>query len=358
MGDASGGEGPTSLSLGDGESDRTTDHAHGIPMKQLREMRATRVDVSGLPEGAERRVLAYEPTTISETDWVRIRDRVIEMVVRVSPAKPHDAGRAIRLLAYYLHAVEQDGLDVATDPVEVLFDPIRVESYVTGGGKHIAPDHDRRYFRKYGRSLNPAGAWPKGSPVSVRTERQDPYTTDEVQRILRAVEGMRHGTYRELFNVVVRVVLASGAGTSELTTLRWEDFRNVPGCGWAVDLPGGPARTVPLPARTVPLARPYRSAVVRLAEHRSGLILNESKDPRRLSNTINSADHELRSSIKVTVTRLRTTWMVDRARAGASWVDLAAASGIALESLVRALTGHVDGLSGDAWYASLSKAPS
>lgn len=90
MGDASGGEGVTSLPLPPKDLGRTVGDAHGIPMKQLREMRATRVDVSSLPVGAERRVLAYVPSTISESDWMRIRDRVIEMVVRVQPAKPHD----------------------------------------------------------------------------------------------------------------------------------------------------------------------------------------------------------------------------------------------------------------------------
>lgn len=336
---------------------RTHFHASWKGMTNFRPELPTTVDISSLTPEMRSTMLKYQPTFLDRDLWLKIRNYVFELVVRVEPPKTHDLTRALRLLAGYVGSlVHDDHLDVARTPIEVVFDPARVEMYVTGARMELAPAHDRRYYRRYGRVFNPAGAWAKGSPVTARTERMDPYTAAEVDAMLRALKSMRRGKYRELLTVVINVVLACGAGTTELTLLKWEDFRIAPGLGWVVDLPGGSARTRPLPPRTVPLAKPYRAAVVRMARTRTGLIINPSfDDPRYFSSVVGSAASEMHVTPKVSITGLRTTWMVNRAVAGVPFPDLAEAAGIAWGSLVRALEGHVDPTTGAQWFRTLSR---
>lgn len=304
---------------------------------------ATNIDLTELSQSIASRAATYCPANVPTSVWLRVRDQALQLLVelnRLSSLQEYEAYRAIRLLTAYLAQLDGEGLDVCGEPIDVLFDAHRVESYVTGGRAPLASEHELRYYRKYGRELNPLGAWPPATPVRTRAQRHDPYDLDELSAIFGAIDALRDGKYRRTLLAVTNTVLGCGATPSELVVLEWSAFsRGTDGYLYAA-LPGGPGRSARRPARTLPVAEPYAVAVAELAATTYGPII-EPNSVNQLSNTFRSAADSMGDIPPLTITQLRTTWMVERARAGVPWPELATAAGVELDSLVRALRGHM-----------------
>lgn len=302
----------------------------------------TAVDLSDLAPASAADALTYFPRSMDAERWREVRERVLRTLPLLNLRKAHDVRRAVRLLGVYFAALADDGLDVDDESLEVLFDPDRIESYVIGKRAYLATQHELRYFRVWGRELNPLGTWSPGTPVTTHRPRQDPLTADQVKDLLAAITNLRRGKSRQRLTLLVNLVLGCGASPTEITRLGWDNFDIDGGGRMIVRLPGGSARATPLPPRQVVAAAPYRTALAKMANERSGRVIN-AKDVNHLSMTFRNDAKSLRGIPRVTLTLLRTTWMVERAQAGVHWTDLAVAAGIAAESLIAALDGHVEG---------------
>lgn len=302
----------------------------------------TTVDVQGTlgdPE-AVRRVLGYSPETMERDVWLNIRDTVLNLVLDLGDQDEWAAVRAVRVIAAYLAVLQDEGFDVNTVGVDVLFDADRVASYVTGQRRYVVSRHELRFLGVFGRVLNPAGRWPVHIPVGVRAARAAPYTADGVLDLFAAVAGLPAGFRRDRLTVVLNVILGCGATPADIVAADWTIFRPGPRGLLYAHLPGGPSKAVSIPARVVPVADPYRAEIAHLAATRTGALVDQPTSAKFVSATNNDAEL-LRGAPHLRMTELRTTWMVDRARAGVALTDLAPLAGIKLESLVRAVGPHV-----------------
>jgi len=74
---------------------RTHFHASWKGMTNFRPELPTTVDISSLTPEMRSTMLKYQPTFLDRDLWLKIRNYVFELVVRVEPPKTHDLTRAL-----------------------------------------------------------------------------------------------------------------------------------------------------------------------------------------------------------------------------------------------------------------------
>lgn len=316
--------------------------AAGIHMAQHLPNPPSAVNLDHLPADMRQAVLNYSPLKVPRQEWLAVRERVLLMLSYLELDHPEAPYRAIRFLSAYLHALHRDGMDVATLPVEVLFDAHRIESYVSGQRIPFAAETEMRALHRLAKQLNPSGAWPIARKPHPGAGRLGAYSPEQIVDVFAAIDGMRNGKSKDRQTVVANIILGCGATPAEVFALHWDMFEEHPGGVLIAHLPGGANRRHPLPPRQVPVADPYRRTVTALARQRYGKVVPQP-DANELAKAVASDSRSMRSAPRIQMSRFRATWMVERARAGANWVDIARLAGVLLQSLAQVLDGDVDG---------------
>ena len=162
-------------------------------------------------------MLKYQPTFLDRTFVVEDPQLRVRVPGGVSHRRRNDdlTPRAAALAGYVGSLVHDDHLDVARTPIGSRVRPSSSRNVCDGCAYGVGFTTTAATTRRYGRVFNPAGAWAKGSPVTARTERMDPYTAAGRCDVAR-VEVDAPRQYRELLTVVINVVL--GAAVAPLNS--------------------------------------------------------------------------------------------------------------------------------------------
>jgi hypothetical protein len=278
--------------------------------------------LSGLPTDVVETVLDYTPVSVSEEEWASIRPFLVSAL---PPLEPQTVD-AVKKHLYPLLAFASWGLAEGI-PLTIgsLFVAENVETWrevahrraKSGGGRSgrmstgTVSDYVSR-LRWMGPILNPVGHWPPtpgAIPGGVKRHLRGQYTDDEVRTLDRLVGTLRPGRQRDLAESVLVCGLGFGPQPGELLRLE---------AGCLVERADGLSVAVygDRP-REVPVGEAWADRLRRIAAQSGGNRLVP------VAASKNALTHALKSlqlgpdAPLLSPARLRTTWMVDRLRAGA-----------------------------------------
>jgi len=277
------------------------------------------------------RLLAYRPEAVSETMWLAIRDRVLQVLIRADLKSGESARKSLPALLHFTSWAHTCGLVVDQ---EDFFTPENVEAWREVAardaqlGKGVlsigsVADHVSR-LRQMGPRVNPAGNWPpKAGKIDggIRRRLRGPYTDTEVQEWRKAVLTAPNSARRTAAEGFMGLGFGAGLAPRELVLMTSAMVCEEPDGLW-VDVPGPRARRIPV-------AAPWNALLLNAARARASestlLSISDSKNGLAYA----AARLKLLAHRQVlSVRRMRTTWMVYRLRAGvdprlvATWAGL------------------------------------
>ena len=281
-------------------------------------------------------VMAYQPDSISADQWNALRGFTLGLLPLLRPVSEDAFRKQMQPLLKFLMWTYTSGY---TLKVESAFTAERVETWREVAFKEVSSKHSTvtettvgdyvSRLRSMGRLINPDGGWPPVAgdiPGGVKRHLRAPYTDAEVVMLRQAVATMPAGLARDKAHVFLTVGLGFGPQPGEYRHLLTSHI-TVASDGIWVAIPGKRARLVPV-------ANPHINDLVRLkAMQPDGPLIPVTDNPNSLSRTVKA----LRLGEKapsLSPQRLRTTWMLDRLRAGVDprplfeWAGLATLNGL------------------------------
>jgi len=245
----------------------------------------------------------YAPVALSAAaaDFTR------EVVTRAGPLTPARA-KALLFAASKLAAfAERVGLELSSD---VVLREATVERFILTGTDGVSPA-TRRTLRTNLRALARASErYPPPAPVVLARERaKAPYSLTEIDGFLALADAQR--TRARALRASALVCLGAGAGLigAELRHITGRDVVQRPG-GLLVAVCGRRARSVPVLER-------YQQRLLEAAVFAGERYLIGGRDPDRhnVTDSLSAALCADRSLPRLQAGRLRSTWLVECARA-------------------------------------------
>lgn len=262
----------------------------------------------------------YSPTSIPADLWLsQLRELILSAVLRLDPPSPAVAIRFARLLARIATWAISESLPLDW---EIVLDPDTVERFVTSlpvGARSRATY--RADLRRIGPALTRRAPWPPPPAVLPRRAAPHPYSAGELDSLRRIAllqsSPLRRRSARAL------VTLGAGAGL---------DGRWVAGVR-AVDVSrhddGVLVQVGPPNARAVPVLAAFEDDVAELAA-RAGdqFLVGGTSTCRNRAGELASRIEVPRGVPRLSVPRLRATWLVHHLTVGTRLPELANAAGL------------------------------
>jgi hypothetical protein len=278
--------------------------------------RATHLRAS---EQVEARIAAYHPQTIDDSTWSLVRPFVIDCVYRLPDKGWPVAIRTIRVLTQLTTWAVGQGM--ALD-AEAVFDPDTIERFVVQG---LAENSSRATYRADLRRVAPLltkdAPWEPRPTLLSRRQVAPPYISAELG--LLSADGTRQRTPQR--RRAARALIALGAGVG--LDGRWVSrvrARDVVVDGDTVLVwVGTPS------ARTVPVLHPWEDEVAELAATAGHefLVGGYSTSRNRPSSLIARLEVPP-GHPRLSLPRLRSTWLLWHLTTGTRLPELAAAAGL------------------------------
>lgn len=263
-------------------------------------------------------VLAYEPTSISAEQWEGLRAFCLGLLPFLMPVSTEAFRKQMQALLKFLTWAQTCGYPL---DVEVLFTKDLVETWRDVAHKEAAQVGSKMTGRTVGDYvgrlhglgplLNPDGGWPpRHSDLEGRSSShlRRSYTDDELELFVEAISTMPQGRSRDTAEAFLTIGLGFGPRPREYRVLRTSHIRVVEGQVW-VAVPGDRERLVPV-------AKPHDEALLRMRAIDPDAPMAQVAEGK---NALARAARSTRLGAKaptLSPQRLRTTWMVDRLRAG------------------------------------------
>ncbi len=291
------------------------------------------VDLSHLPPDVAASIQAYHPQTMPLGEWSEIRPFVILTVAMTQPPTVDAARKQLTVISRYVADQLHAGMPLT---VEALFTAARVEQYLARPprrqdvGRRTRGDYASR-LRSLGRSLHPAGNWPPASTRGSSSSLLPPYSDDEYASIMVALDRLPDGPKRRAVITASHVFLGAGPTPGEAATLTPTDvYADNLGRVWVriVDGAGN--------ARVVPVAGCHGPSLHEIASGIDGRLIGIGRGKNGLATLLRETGLG-RDIPPLSARRMRSTWMVHRARAGASWAAIRDAAGLTTLGFVRDL---------------------
>lgn len=274
--------------------------------------------LKGLPEDVIEAVVGYQPTNWTGDDWETIRTFLVPLFITLGTRTTASLRNQIPPLLSFVGWSFQQGVPLTVSNV---FTADRVESWRAVLHKERLANSPRlskattsdyvSRLRSMGRRLNPASNWPVTSPRvpgGVRRSLRGPYSDGEVIALEQAIQAMPKGKHRNFAETLVVLGLGCGLQPKEVLTIHAHHIVEEDGRVY-VDVPGDAARRIPL-------VTSYAARLLSIKERvgQGPLVTVSAK-----KNAFAFAQSTLALGAKsplLSAQTLRTTWMVDRLRAG------------------------------------------
>lgn len=294
---------------------------------------------------------SFIPRDVPFELWVQVAALVRDAATKTRPKSPYRAEILMSTISGLVHWCHREGMPVST---EVVFHPDTIDRYVFIGIHDLTEGTKANYrtiLRQVGRAvLGPplyreAVSFPNRRPKA-------PYTAPEMAAIVGWLRGLRTPRMQE--NALILVATAAGAGlaSQDITRLVGTDVEDLGEEGVLVHVPGDRARTVPVLRRW---ERHVANRAAAVGERPLFLPARTAITRRDISSFI--AKLPTSDAPKLSVTRLRHTWIVHHLAIGTPMPSLERAAGAGADSFAR-LVVHVPEAAEDTFRRHLRGAPS
>lgn len=272
-----------------------------------------------LPVEVQDAMALYRPHRLSDERWNRVREAVLALIPLTAPPSVAAFHKQMSpLIQFTIWTFEAgfplDGASMVT--------PERVETWremehqrINKGQslytKATINDHVSR-MRQMGPLINPTAGWaPKVGrvPGGVSKAVRDPYSDKELARLAAELHTMPEGPRKEQARAIWAMGLGFGPTAGEMGAMTGAMIRRDGDVVWA-DIPGSKERSVPV-------AAPHDTVLWELAATAGDgkLLVITAKHKNALGEAMRSITLGRKSAVLAPAI-LRTTWMMDRLRAG------------------------------------------
>jgi hypothetical protein len=269
----------------------------------------------------------FEPSAADPSVWAAIAPLAREWVEIVAPQTRDQAVELMSRTAAFLVWLYEQGVDLRP---EVALAPSTLDRYVKVGCAHLAPGtrtNYRRLLRKIGRAVLGPPMYPERPLGLPKSDPSLPYTRDDEGALSAWVHGLPTERQRDGATALLGMGLGAGLRSREMHAAR-ADWVESTATGTAITVPGAHPRRVPVVAR-------WEWAIdhaVTVAD--SGLLFLPKRHSQH-RKTVSAFTENLPSTYrpKLSVQRLRITWIVRHLDGQVSPNVLAAAAGVTPETL-------------------------
>lgn len=272
--------------------------------------------VASLPEDVGRRLLGYVPLTPTAEEWAAIREFTLRSTIAAGGDKMALHYKTLNVLVPYVLWVHRDGVPLESAEV---FDPERVETFAALANTKpkslgwLTGDVIRQRIgalRRVGRELNPNAPWPVKQTPHKRRSLRAPYSDAEVHALLTAIAALRKEYARKRAGLIVALGLGCGLMPNEFGAIRGMDITFGDDGVLYASIPGERARRVPIVDTFAPV-------ILAAAEEAVDELLLPFKHARGGASKAVAGIPLSKAAPRISARRLRSTWLVDRLRAGA-----------------------------------------
>jgi hypothetical protein len=279
-------------------------------------------------DDVSRFISRFSPSEVPPEVWARIGAPVRDWVGRAEP-QPLERARNLMNAVSQL-AVWADTLGLPLE-AEVLLRPETIDRFVVEGCSHLTKGTRTNYrtvLRAVGRKVLSAELFPP-QPVGLsRSDKEPPYTAEEIAAFVAWATGLP--TDRMRSNAIALIMLGLGVG---ITT---RELARVIGTDITADADGVLVTVTGQSARVVPVLHSWEDEVLARAEQVGGapFFLPARREIMRhhIPNFIEGC-RRTHPGPRLSIQRLRITWIVGQLRAGTSIQTLAIYAGVKPEQL-------------------------
>lgn len=279
---------------------------------------------AGQPIRAEvmsERIAQFRPKDIPDAQWQSIGP-IVRRVAACSADTPYTATRLASIATQLLTWCDDEGVPLQD---EVAFHPDTVDRFVAEACGHLRPGTRLNYqgqLRRIGEQLLGPSAYPTRRLRTGASAPVAPYSENDVVALLGWARGLPTARMRDNTNALLALGLGAGLTSQELSSLVGTDAIE-DRLGLLVHVLVGPApRAVPVLRRWEELVRNATSRTDRYPVFLPGRSRINRNDITRFVDSCPRADGP-----KLSVQRLRVTWIVEHLRSGTPLKALEAASG-------------------------------
>lgn len=300
------------------------------------------------PLSVEEAVARYVPKALRPEDWAPVAEFTRAVAVDVHPADDRRAVEALRTLSQFVVWAHREAVPLDREQV---FTPDVVDRYIQVGCAHLCESSRatrRSDLRRFGATVTRKAPWEPPAPRMRSDQQIDPYTHDEVGRILEVAGQQRTPTQRRRMQALLALGLGAGLYPRESWKVTTEDL---------VDRHGYLCLSVPGEhARTIPVSAPHDETLRRIREEDPGSTIlgfvAPAWDRSRLSKLISGI--ELPADCPpVRMSRLRVTWVTHHLEHGVHLGALAHLAGVQSWKLFGHVMAHMRPLPEDEVFASM-----
>jgi hypothetical protein len=270
-------------------------------------------------DDVEQRIAAYRPQRVDDTTWTEIRTFVLDAVRRLPPKGWPVAIRTLRVLTQLTAWAVAQGIEL---DAEIVFDPDTIERFVVEG---LAANSSRGTYRADLRRVAPLltkeAPWEPRAAQLPRRHLAAPYAATELG--LLCTDAVRQRTHARRRAARALIALGAGAGIDG----RWVTQVRARDVVATDDLVLVQVRAPS--ARTVPVLRHWEDEMADLAATAGDefLVGGHSVSRNRASSLIARLEAPP-GHPRLSLPRLRSTWLLWHLTAGTRLPELAAAAGL------------------------------
>lgn len=295
-------------------------------------------------------VATYRPARIPQEEWASCGPFVRDCVQLLDPKTVSAAYTAIKTIAPFVAWAHRQGLPLDR---EKIFTPSLVERYVQTECQHLLASSRgtiQSNLRRYGRALTRRAPWPQPSNGTRPKGCADPYTDEEVERILKVCSQQRTVLRRYQMQILVALTLGAGLTPHEAWVARSGDI--VEHTGLVCVVTRGSA------ARIVPVTAPFDTTLWELrTAFPEGPFwgVNPSRTKRtRIHQVIEEAEIPP-GCPPIVAHRLRTTWVLRHLEAGVDLAGLARLAGVKTVTISESAIHRMRRVPDDVLFPSLAR---
>jgi hypothetical protein len=270
-------------------------------------------------EETEQRIASYRPETVAGPTWAVVRPFVLDCVRRSPPKGWPVAIRTLRVLTQL--SAWAVGQGMALD-AELVFDPDTIDRFVVEG---LAQNSSRATYRADLRRVAPLltakAPWEPRSTQLSRRQVAPPYTQDELNLLRSDALGQRTPQRRRAARALIALGAGAGLDGRWATQIRARDV--------VVDGAMTLLRVRPPSARSLPVVAHWEQEVAELAATagQEFLVGGYSVSRNRASALLSRLEFP-RGHPRLSLSRLRSTWLCWHLTAGTRLPELVAAAGL------------------------------
>lgn len=261
----------------------------------------SRSERPALPAVLASRAESFQPTSIDDDTWHRVRPVFLAIIAQSSTRGPEAFSKRCIALAAYLAWADSESIELSV-PTLMRYEQIDEFSRTLTSASAATR---RSHLRSLATDSNPSGVPPRGVTYSHNPVRE-PYTAQEMAAIRRLAVNQPTPTSKRTMCAVVGLGRGAGLDSQDLRYLTRSDIEDRGADGIWVDVPG------PRP-RLVPVRRDWED-LVQIGIDRikpADLVIGNTPSRRNVASKVFEKAVVLGSAPPLDASRLRTTWLAD-----------------------------------------------